>query len=55
MNNITGDPQFVDNIDLLLSPTSPGIDAGHPNELYLDADGTRNDIGAYGGPGAMIN
>jgi len=46
------DPQFV-NIDLQdyhLSETSPCKNAGHPNVTYNDADGSRNDLGAYGGP-----
>ena len=51
-NNIFEDPQFVDNVDFLLEPTSLCVDAGHPDDQYLDVDGTRNDIGAYGGPGA---
>ncbi len=51
-SNISLDPQFV-NIDLqdfhLLS-SSPCVDAGNPDPIYNDVDGTRNDIGAYGGP-----
>lgn len=35
--------------DLHLLATSPLVDAGDPT--LLDADGTRSDIGAYGGPG----
>ncbi len=31
---------------------SPAIDAGHPAARYNDPDGSRNDMGAYGGPGA---
>ncbi|MEE9190918.1 MAG: hypothetical protein V3U16_09135 [Candidatus Neomarinimicrobiota bacterium] len=49
-NNITGDPEFVGLEDFHLLLNSPCIDAGHPGEQYLDADGTRNDMGAYGGP-----
>jgi len=49
-NNIYADPQFIDNIGFLTQLTSPAIDAGHPDEEYNDIDGTRNDIGAYGGP-----
>ncbi|RME50150.1 MAG: hypothetical protein D6795_10560, partial [Deltaproteobacteria bacterium] len=55
--NITGDPRFVDTSgsdplawDLHLSSDSPLIDAGDPH--LLDPDGSRSDIGAYGGPGA---
>ena len=47
---INADPEFLDQIDFKLSPTSPCIDAGHPDGQYLDTDGSRNDIGAYGGP-----
>jgi hypothetical protein len=39
-------------MDFQLLPTSPGIDAGHPGDQYLDPDGSRNDMGAYGGSGA---
>jgi len=33
-----------------LSPYSPCIDAGKKGKAYLDADGSRNDIGMHGGP-----
>jgi hypothetical protein len=26
------------------------VDAGAPDEIYNDLDGSRNDIGVYGGP-----
>jgi hypothetical protein len=51
---INKDPEFLDNIDFKLSPTSPCIDAGHKGDLYLDTDGSRSDIGAYGGPSARL-
>jgi hypothetical protein len=35
--------------DLRLMNGSVGIDAGNPDPYYNDIDGTRNDIGAYGG------
>jgi hypothetical protein len=38
-----------DSGDFHLQAFSPLIDAGDPN--ILDVDGTRSDIGAYGGPG----
>lgn len=48
--NLSADPRFVDgaNGDLLLDVASPCLDAGHP--ALLDADGTRSDMGAFGGP-----
>jgi len=36
--------------DLHLHPTSPCIDAGYPEEDFNDPDGTRGDLGVYGGP-----
>jgi len=58
--NIGGNPQFVDadgaddvvgteDDDVHLLEDSPCIDAGHPAIEYLDIDGSRNDMGAYGG------
>ena len=46
------DPKFVDpnNDDYRLLPDSPCIDAGDP--AILDPDGSRSDMGAYGGPAA---
>jgi hypothetical protein len=45
------DPMFAspDSGDFRLQAFSPLIDAGDPN--ILDVDGSRSDIGAYGGPG----
>lgn len=59
--NIGDDPSFVDangpddvvgteDDDLHLLEGSPAIDAGHPGPQYQDLDGTRNDMGAFGGP-----
>ena len=47
------DPHFVDADagDFTLDTYSPCIDAGNPLSSYDDADGSRNDIGAFGGPG----
>ncbi|MHC4736076.1 MAG: hypothetical protein ACYTDW_16695, partial [Planctomycetota bacterium] len=58
--NIGGDPLFVDadgaddvvgteDDDVHLLEDSPCIDAGHPAVQYEDIDGSRNDMGAYGG------
>ena len=49
-NNIAGDPGFLNYLYFTLSPTSPCINAGHTDNQYNDTDGSRNDIGAYGGP-----
>ena len=50
--NILLDPKFVneDVSDYQLLPDSPCKDAGNPDPIYNDVDGTRNDMGAYGGP-----
>ncbi len=49
--NINIDPLFVNvkNDDFHLRADSPCIDAGNPDSQYNDTDGSRNDIGAYGG------
>ena len=50
-SSIMTDPKFVDweNGDYRLQPTSPAINAGPPDPQYKDRDGTRNDIGMFGG------
>ena len=49
--NIDSDPFFVTlNTDLHLQEDSDCINAGDPATAYNDTDGTRNDMGAYGGP-----
>ncbi|OQW94835.1 MAG: hypothetical protein BWK77_08460 [Verrucomicrobia bacterium A1] len=52
--NISTNPLFVDPSvhDYYLQTNSPCINAGNPNSYYNDADGSRNDMGVYGGPGA---
>jgi len=58
--NIGDNPLFVDadgaddvigteDDDVHLLEDSPCIDAGHPAIEYQDVDGSRNDMGAYGG------
>ena len=53
--NITTDPFFRDPSvdDFTLLSTSQCIDAGDPDESYNDPDGTRNDMGASGGPDSV--
>ncbi len=49
--NISGNPLFESppgNVHLLQN--SPGIDSGNPDPQFNDFDGSRNDMGAYGGP-----
>ena len=69
VGNIDADPMFTDpeNDDYTFLPDSPCIDAGNPDAAYNDpedpnntgwplwpAQGTlRNDMGCYGGPGAI--
>ncbi len=50
--NIGYDPKFVDpdNGDFHLTKFSKAINRGDPSEIYNDVDGTRNDMGCYGGP-----
>ena len=52
--NINLAAQFVDEGtgDYRLLATSPCIDAGRQTTADNDPDGTRNDMGVYGGPGA---
>ncbi|MCP5021458.1 MAG: hypothetical protein GY930_06750 [bacterium] len=54
-----GDPVFAKSGSLIdvnewfqLAAYSPCVDAGQPGEDFLDPDGTRGDMGAFGGPGA---
>ena len=54
-SDISVDPLFIDsnNGDYNFSSNSPCRDAGSPEVSFNDPDGTRNDIGAYGGPSAI--
>lgn len=55
--NISQNPLFVSGegeipcLDYRLSDLSPCVNTGHPDIQYNDIDGTRNDMGAFGGPG----
>ena len=53
--DISADPLFFNppGEDYRLGAGSPCIDAGDPDTQYNDSDGTRNDMGAYGGIGVM--
>ena len=54
--SISADPMFSNPpTDYHLQSGSPCIDAGNPGALYNDPDGSRNDMGAYGGPGSAAN
>ncbi len=46
------DPMSVIGSVLALAPASTCIDAGDPDPFMSDTDGSRCDMGAYGGPGA---
>ena len=56
--NLSEDPLFAavsddgdpTNDDWTLGAGSPCVDTGDPDSVYDDADGTRNDQGAFGGP-----
>ncbi len=56
--NFDFDPNFQSATDLHLAPGSPCIDTGNPDPAFNDTcfppsqGGLRNDMGAYGGPGA---
>ena len=49
--NLDADPKFTDkdNGDFTLALASPAINAGPPDTQYNDRDGSRNDIGMFGG------
>ncbi|MDP2897486.1 MAG: right-handed parallel beta-helix repeat-containing protein [bacterium] len=51
--NISAPPMFVDASagDYHLAGGSPCVDAGNPDPLYNDADGSTCDMGAFGGTG----
>jgi hypothetical protein len=49
--SVISDPKFtdLDNGDFTLASDSPAINAGPPDPQYNDRDGSRNDIGMFGG------
>ena len=50
-HSILADPKFTDltNGNFTLASNSPAINAGPPDPQYNDRDGSRNDIGMFGG------
>jgi parallel beta-helix repeat protein len=46
--NISADPHFEGSHSFVLGAASPCIDAG--DSIMIDADGTRSDMGIFGGP-----
>ena len=44
-------PLFISSTDFHLQQDSPCKDAGNPSPEFNDTNGSRNDQGAYGGPG----
>ena len=55
IGGISQDPKFINmSSNFKLASSSPCKNSGNPNLLYNDPDGTRNDIGAFGGPNAPV-
>jgi len=54
--NIMRDPSFVNptSNNYHLQTSSPCIDAGDPHLLFVDMDGSPNDMGAFGGNGLIV-
>jgi len=49
-NTLAADPLVVDTTNFVLQAGSPARDAGNPDPRFNDIDGTRNDMGIFGGP-----
>ncbi len=51
-NDLSADPSFADlnNYNYKLTENSPCLNSGNPGSIYKDLDGSRNDIGLFGGP-----
>jgi len=47
---LISDPQFTDSVSFLPADTSPA--RGHGDPALSNPDGSRSDIGLYGGPAA---
>jgi hypothetical protein len=56
IGDISADPLFEEEslADYRLQLDSLSLDAGNPASEYNDRNGTRNDLGAYGGPYALL-
>ena len=52
-SNIDADPSFESSNDYHLQNGSPCINTGNTDIQYDDSDGTRNDMGVYGGPNGV--
>jgi hypothetical protein len=50
LDEINADPKFLSETDFHLGNNSPYRNSGNPDPVFNDSDGSRNDIGAYGGP-----
>ncbi|MEK7146232.1 MAG: right-handed parallel beta-helix repeat-containing protein [Patescibacteria group bacterium] len=50
VGSISSTPDFVDQTWFRLDAGSAGIDQGNPSAVVNDSNGTRNDMGTYGGP-----
>jgi hypothetical protein len=52
LGSLSSDPLFdiTSIVPFSLAVASPCINAGDPAPIYNDRDGSRNDLGAYGGP-----
>lgn len=56
IGSISENPLYQDTLtgNYHLQQNSPCIDTGNPLPEYNDPDGSRNDMGAYGGPAAAV-
>jgi len=53
-NSISADPLFRASDDWQLAAGSPCVDGGDPRSEFDAPDGSRNDMGAFGGPAAEL-